>query len=93
MACCANLLPQPDCPEGLGEGTHPVLEEAASRVCLLLRLLRLRTTEWIEVKVVWKLTLTLVEWQVLKEMDSICKQPGRPPVSTSFQQSRHRHRI
>ena len=72
MAFCANLLPHLDFPEGLGEGTHHVLEEAASRVCLLLRLLRLRTTEWIEVKVVWKLTSTLVEWQVLKEMDATC---------------------
>ena len=40
---------------------HPALEEAASSISLLLRLLRLRTTDWIEVKVVWKLTSTLAE--------------------------------
>ena len=91
MAFCANLLPRLDFPEGQGEDTHPVLEEAANRVCLLLRLLRLHTAEWLEVKMVWKLTSTLAEWQALKEMDATCKQPGRPTVSTSFQQSRRRH--
>ena len=34
VAFGANLLPYLDFPEGLGEGTHPVLQEAASRVLL-----------------------------------------------------------